>query len=127
MMGWSDQAKTTSLRVVCCLVSAVVMALGNVQQSWAAEPSLKLGRGICIDRQVHCIPPTPDRTVHATDVPLVKAMGFEFVKYIGWSYWSFNEDYSAMTSERTPSGPADKQTPDRAILHALMPDKYPSE
>ena len=44
---------------------------------------------------------------------------------IGWSYWSFNEDYAIMTADRTPSGPAEKQTPDRAILHALMPDKYP--
>jgi hypothetical protein len=44
---------------------------------------------------------------------------------IGWSYWSFNEDYSVMTSNRTPSGPANEQTPDKAILHALMPDRYP--
>ena len=44
---------------------------------------------------------------------------------IGWSYWSFNEDYAVMTSSRTPSGPANEQTPDKAILHALMPDKYP--
>jgi hypothetical protein len=29
-----------------------------------------------------------------------------------------------MTSSRTPSGPASEQTPDMAILHALMPDKY---
>lgn len=44
---------------------------------------------------------------------------------IGWSYWSFNDDYAVMTSSRTPSGPANEQTPDKAILHALMPDKYP--
>jgi hypothetical protein len=46
---------------------------------------------------------------------------------IGWSYWSFNEDYAVMTSSRTPSGPAKEQTPDKAILHALMPDKYAKE
>jgi hypothetical protein len=44
---------------------------------------------------------------------------------IGWSYWSYNEDYAIMTSDRTPNGPAAKQTPDKTILHALMPDKYP--
>ena len=43
---------------------------------------------------------------------------------IGWSYWSFNEDYAVMTADRTPSGPAEQQTPDRAILHALMPDRH---
>jgi hypothetical protein len=46
---------------------------------------------------------------------------------IGWSYWSFNEDYSVMTSDRTPSGPANQQTPDKAILHALLPDTHAHE
>jgi hypothetical protein len=44
---------------------------------------------------------------------------------IGWSYWSYNEAYSIMTLDRTPSGPAGAQTPDKAILKALLPDKYP--
>jgi endoglucanase len=58
----------------------------------------------------------------------IELMRTLFDKYhIGWSYWSFNEDYSVMTSDRTPSGPAKEQTPDRAILRALMPDKYPKE
>ena len=55
----------------------------------------------------------------------IELMRTLFDRYrIGWSYWSFNEDYAVMTSSRTPSGPANEQTPDKAILHALMPDKY---
>jgi endoglucanase len=56
----------------------------------------------------------------------IELMRTLFDRYsIGWSYWSFNEDYAVMTANRTPSGPANEQTPDKAILHALMPDKYP--
>jgi endoglucanase len=56
----------------------------------------------------------------------IELMRTLFDRYgIGWSYWSFNEDYAVMTANRTPSGPASEQTPDKAILHALMPDKYP--
>lgn len=41
---------------------------------------------------------------------------------IGWSYWSYNETFSIMTSGRTPSGAAHDQTPDKEILKALMPE-----
>jgi hypothetical protein len=44
---------------------------------------------------------------------------------IGWFCCSFNEDYAVTTAGRTSSGPAENQTLDRAILHALMPDRYP--
>lgn len=43
--------------------------------------------------------------------------------HIGWSYWSYNETFSAMTSNRTPFGAASEQVPDGDILKALMPDK----
>jgi hypothetical protein len=43
---------------------------------------------------------------------------------IGWCYWSYNEAFSVLTSDRTPYGPAKAQTPDEAILQVLMPNKY---
>ncbi|MEN6383979.1 MAG: cellulase family glycosylhydrolase, partial [Phycisphaerales bacterium] len=43
---------------------------------------------------------------------------------IGWAYWSYNETFSTMTSDRTSFGEANKQTPDKEILKALLPDKY---
>jgi hypothetical protein len=43
---------------------------------------------------------------------------------IGWAYWSYNETFSVMTSDRTPRGPAKEQTPDRLLLRVLLPDKY---
>jgi endoglucanase len=43
---------------------------------------------------------------------------------IGWAYWSYNETFSVMTSDRTVFGPANEQTPDREVLQALLPDKY---
>jgi len=46
---------------------------------------------------------------------------------IGWAYWSYNETFSVMTSDRTVFGPASEQTPDREILKALLPDKYKLE
>ena len=42
---------------------------------------------------------------------------------IGWCYWSYNEAFSVLTSDRTPYGPANVQTPDQAILQSLFPDK----
>ena len=43
---------------------------------------------------------------------------------IGWAYWSYNETFSVMTSDRTPMGVAGEQTPDKEMLTALLPDKY---
>ena len=75
----------------------------------------------CAEFGCHQGAPAADR------VQYIELMRTLFDKYhIGWSYWSFNEDYSVMTSDRTPSGPADAQTPDKAILGVLMPDKYPA-
>lgn len=42
---------------------------------------------------------------------------------IGWAYWSFNENYSIMTADRVPSGPALEQRVDEALLRALMPGR----
>ncbi len=39
---------------------------------------------------------------------------------IGWAYWSYNETLTVMTPDRTPFGPADRQTPDRELLQALL-------
>lgn len=39
---------------------------------------------------------------------------------IGWAYWSYNETFTALTADRTPFGPADRQTPDRMVLEALL-------
>ena len=38
---------------------------------------------------------------------------------IGWAYWSYNETLTVMTPDRTPFGPADRQTPDQQLLQAL--------
>ncbi len=43
---------------------------------------------------------------------------------IGWTYWSYNETFSVMTSDRTVFGPANEQTPDSEVLRVLLPDKY---
>ena len=40
---------------------------------------------------------------------------------IGWAYWSYNETFSVMTSDRTTKGPAKAQTPDRTLLKILLP------
>jgi len=42
---------------------------------------------------------------------------------IGWAYWSYSETFSVMTSGRPPFGPASAQTPDKAVLKVLLPDK----
>mgnify|MGYP000108841829 CR=1 FL=1 len=42
---------------------------------------------------------------------------------IGWAYWSYNETFSVMTSDRTPFGPATPQIQDNSILGALLPEK----
>ncbi|MHB8862904.1 MAG: glycoside hydrolase family 5 protein [Pirellulaceae bacterium] len=39
---------------------------------------------------------------------------------IGWAYWSYNETFTIMTPDRTPFGPAGRQTPDRRLLEALL-------
>ncbi|MHB8973362.1 MAG: glycoside hydrolase family 5 protein [Pirellulaceae bacterium] len=39
---------------------------------------------------------------------------------IGWAYWSYNETLTVMTADRTPFGPADRQTPDQPLLQALL-------
>jgi endoglucanase len=39
---------------------------------------------------------------------------------IGWAYWSYNETLTVMTHDRTPFGPADRQTPDKPLLEALL-------
>jgi hypothetical protein len=44
---------------------------------------------------------------------------------IGWAYWSYNETFSVMTSDSRPFGPPIAATPDKAVLKALLPDKYP--
>jgi len=38
---------------------------------------------------------------------------------IGWAYWSYNETFTLMTHDRTPFGPADRQTPDPQLLNVL--------
>ena len=38
---------------------------------------------------------------------------------IGWAYWSYNETLTVMTPDRTPFGPADRQTPDQRLLQML--------
>jgi hypothetical protein len=42
---------------------------------------------------------------------------------IGWAYWSYNENFSIMTSEHQPFGPAKDQRPDEDMLNALLGDK----
>lgn len=42
---------------------------------------------------------------------------------IGWAYWSYNETFTVMTSDRQPFGPATFQTPDRKMLEALLGDR----
>lgn len=59
----------------------------------------------------------PDRLRYINDIRTI----FDAEK-IGWSYWSYNETFSVMTSDRTPSGPAYEQTPDKELLRVLMPD-----
>lgn len=44
---------------------------------------------------------------------------------IGWCYWSYNETFTVMAANRTRHGQAGEQTPDKALLHALMPEVYP--
>ena len=39
---------------------------------------------------------------------------------IGWAYWSYNETFTIMTSQRQPFGPAKSQTPDPKLLEALF-------
>jgi beta-mannosidase len=41
---------------------------------------------------------------------------------VGWCYWSYNEWFTVMTADRIRNGPADRQTPDRELLNALMPN-----
>jgi endoglucanase len=41
---------------------------------------------------------------------------------IGWCYWSYNETFTVMDANRKRYGPANEQTPDSAVLNALMPD-----
>ena len=38
---------------------------------------------------------------------------------IGWAYWSYSENFTIMTPERTPFGHAENQTPDKQMLDAL--------
>jgi len=47
-----------------------------------ARPVLSLTRGVCIDRQYHSIPAPEHVSIHASDIRLIKSMGFEFVKLI---------------------------------------------
>lgn len=39
---------------------------------------------------------------------------------IGWAYWSYNETFTAMTTQRQPFGPAKDQKPDQRLLEALF-------
>jgi endoglucanase len=74
----------------------------------------------CAEFGCHQNAPEADRRQY------IREMRQLFDKYkIGWSYWSYNEAFSVMTRNRTPYGPASAQTPDKAILKALLPDKYP--
>lgn len=40
---------------------------------------------------------------------------------VGWAYWSYAETFTMMTPDSPPFGPPARQTPDRAVLDALMP------
>ena len=61
------------------------------------------------------------RTVHAEDrYRYLQDVRTAFETYgIGWAYWSYNETLTVMTPDRTPFGPADRQTPDQQVLRAL--------
>jgi endoglucanase len=63
-----------------------------------------------------------DRSKYIEDLRTI----FEANK-IGWAYWSYNETFSVMTSDRIPMGAAGEQTPDKEILRALLPDKHKSK
>jgi endoglucanase len=39
---------------------------------------------------------------------------------IGWAYWSYNETFTVMSSDRQPFGPAERQAPDRTLLETLL-------
>lgn len=96
-------------------VAARIAKLAAWRERYGNRPKLW-----CAEFGCHQGGPEADR---ARYVELMRSL---FDRYqIGWSYWSFNEAYTVMTADRTPYGPAEAQTPDRAILHALMPDKYP--
>jgi endoglucanase len=65
-----------------CLIFCVLL-LGIAHKAVeGAEVVMKLNRGIVIDRQFHQIPPATRVTFTATDIQLIKSMGFEFVKVI---------------------------------------------
>lgn len=44
---------------------------------------------------------------------------------IGWACWSYNETFSIMTRDSTPFASPTIPTPDRGVLKALLPGKYP--
>ncbi|MBM4091627.1 MAG: glycoside hydrolase family 5 protein [Planctomycetes bacterium] len=61
------------------------------------------------------------RTVAAEDrYQYLRDVRTALEKYdIGWAYWSYNETLTVMTPDRTPFGPADRQTPDQRLLQML--------
>ena len=73
------------------LIVFLISAIFSAGIAWSQDTDIKalpgplalpLKRGICIDRQVHSIPPVPDRTVHADDVRVVRSLDFDFVKMV---------------------------------------------
>ena len=68
--------------VFIALCPTSMVRAGEALGARSAKLALPLNRGICIDRQVHSIPPTPDRVTRADDVRVVRTLGFEFVKLI---------------------------------------------
>ena len=79
---YSVIASAATCLVLLALCPTGVVRAGEAVGAGPAKLALPLNRGICIDRQVHSIPPTPDRITQADDVHLVRTMGFEFVKLI---------------------------------------------
>jgi endoglucanase len=98
--GWNAQVMADRIRKL----AAWNQSYGGGLKIWCAEFG-------CYQRTVAA----EDRYRYLRDVrTALEANG------IGWAYWSYNETLTVMTSDRTPFGSADRQTPDRQLLQVLL-------